>query len=111
MLAWKLVQTELTCCGVNGPSDWHSKNAFKRPFLPDSCCAAVQLDSLCRIDNQTFGPYEKGCLEAFTLFLHANAGAIGGVVAAVAVIQIGIIAVTSALMKNTKKPDSCPPFF
>lgn len=106
------MQTELTCCGVHGPSDWHlQKNAFSRPFLPDSCCAAVQLDSLCRIDNQTFGPYEQGCLQAFTHFLHNNAGIIGAVIAIVALLQIAVIAITSGLIKKTQKPASCLPFF
>ena len=110
-LAWNLVQTELTCCGVNDPSDWHQSKAKKRPFLPESCCKAVQINSMCRIDNQLYGPYEKGCLEAFSDFLHSNAGVIGALIAVVAFIQIAVILVTVKLMKNTKKPDHCYPFY
>jgi len=110
--AWDLIQTELTCCGVSGPSDWHNdQTAFKSPFLPESCCAAVQLQSLCRIDNKTFGPYEKGCLEAFVQFIHYNSGLIASVVAIVCVIQVIIIVITSQLMRKTEKPKSCPPFY
>ena len=58
-LAWNLVQTELTCCGVNSPTDWHQSKSMERPFLPESCCKAVEVSSMCRIDNETFGPYEK----------------------------------------------------
>ena len=58
-LAWNLVQTELTCCGVNSPTDWHQSKSKQRPFLPESCCKAVEVSSMCRIDNETFGPYEK----------------------------------------------------
>ena len=57
--AWNLVQTELTCCGVNSPTDWHQSKSKQRPFLPESCCKAVEISSMCRIDNETFGPYEK----------------------------------------------------
>ena len=111
-LAWNLVQTELKCCGVNGPGDWHLSNntIVETPFLPDSCCQAVQIDQKCRNDNH-FGPYEKGCLEAFSNFLHANAGIIGALIASVAFIQIAVVVVTVKLMKNTKKPDHCAPFF
>ena len=110
--AWNLVQTELTCCGVKGPADWHQQGSMQRPFLPESCCAAVPLgDSLCRIDNQTFGPYEKGCLPAFTHFLHNNAGVIGAVISAVALVQMLVIGITSKLMVKTKKPEKCPPFY
>ena len=53
------MQTELTCCGVNSPTDWHQSKSKQRPFLPESCCKAVEVSSMCRIDNETFGPYEK----------------------------------------------------
>jgi len=109
--AWNLVQTELTCCGVNSPADWHQSKSMERPFLPESCCKAVEVSSMCRIDNETFGPYEKGCLEAFSHFLHANAGVIGTLIAIVAFIQIAVILVTVKLIKNTKKPDKCYPFY
>ena len=105
------MQTELTCCGDNDPSDWHQSKAKKRPFLPESCCKAVQINSMCMIDNQLYGPYEKGCLEAFSDFLHSNAGVIGALIAVVAFIQIAVILVTVKLMKNTKKPDHCYPFY
>ena len=65
----------------------------------------------CRLDNETFGPYEKGCLQGLELAISENAGIIGAVVAIVAVIQICIIVVTSFLMKNTEKPKQCPPFY
>ena len=109
------MQTELSCCGVNDPSDWHQSGNKTRPFLPESCCKAVlhnpEKNTMCRIDNQLYGPYEKGCLEAFSDFLHSNAGVIGALIAVVAFIQIAVILVTVKLMKNTKKPDHCYPFY
>lgn len=35
-LSWKKIQSELKCCGVNGPDDW--KTIFNNGTVPDSCC-------------------------------------------------------------------------
>ena len=97
---------------MSGPADWHNdRTAFQYPFLPESCCAAVQLQSLCRIDNKTFGPYEKGCLEAFVTFIHQNSGFLAAGIGIIGLIQVIIIIITSQLMRKTEKPKSCPPFY
>lgn len=35
-LAWKKIQTELKCCGINGPDDWRS--IYRNETVPSSCC-------------------------------------------------------------------------
>lgn len=112
--AWNLIQTELNCCGVSKASDWFQQSSLY-PKLPASCCAYLPAfgpnKDECHIDNQVYGPFEKGCLTALETAVCDNAGLIGGVVAVVAIIQIAVIICTSFIMKKSEKPKSCPPFY
>lgn len=41
-LAWKMLQNELRCCGINGPTDW--ENQYPGEPLPKSCCHEFPAD-------------------------------------------------------------------
>ena len=115
---WNILQTEFSCCGVTGPSDWHAQNTSynQTKLLPESCCDGVKLDggSCSSIQNSEIengAGYEKGCLGVFTEFLLSKEGMIAGIVTIVSLIQIAVIVVTSHLLKKVPKPQTMYPFY
>jgi CD63 antigen len=42
-IKWDELQKNLTCCGVDGPSDWHSNPLYQSTILPPSCCGKMAL--------------------------------------------------------------------
>ncbi|VVC30578.1 Tetraspanin/Peripherin,Tetraspanin,Tetraspanin, EC2 domain [Cinara cedri] len=62
---WNLVQSEMECCGVNGPKDWapvlHNK-------LPTTCCREIPVDGHCTIIDS----YKLGCFKRFETQLEGN---------------------------------------
>lgn len=107
--AWSRIQTELSCCGLQGVEDYTSDN------LPVSCCSALAIDTFgepekCRIDTAT--RHLSGCDEAFRQMLRRNVGLIGILAVLVAAVQISIITFSSILVKRWKKPGGhCYPFY
>jgi len=82
------VQTEFTCCGTNGPSEWQT--------LPASCCDAD-------VKNCTIATaHQEGCLLKFEEFVHDNLVVIGAVAIAIAFIQLLGIVFACCLMKAIK---------
>ncbi|XP_064466309.1 23 kDa integral membrane protein-like [Ornithodoros turicata] len=64
-LAWDFIQTELKCCGTDGPQDWGTPTN-----LPQSCC-----DSNSNVCTST-SSYQRGCfttlkekLEKYSLYV------------------------------------------
>jgi len=119
---WDVVQTELNCCGVTNATDWfrnYSRNKNKsKKILPESCCATKPFQTFGngRQYHCTYGdsqhPHNKiGCLGALEESIKRNEGIISAVTVVVALGQIGLIVASVHLMKNTKKPSSCPPCY
>jgi len=83
------VQTEFTCCGMDGASDWQTA-------LPASCCDADVKN--CTITTA----HQEGCLLKFEEFVHDNLVVIGAVAIAIAFIQLLGIVFACCLMKAIK---------
>ncbi|XP_050520935.1 tetraspanin-9-like [Daktulosphaira vitifoliae] len=56
--AWNILQSDVECCGINGPNDW--KIVTHTDVLPVSCCKAIPVDWHCTKTDA----YLTGC---FTL--------------------------------------------
>jgi len=67
-LAWKKIQTELKCCGVNGPEDW--KPLYRNDTVPASCCEPGR-ETCTRLSARPEGCKEKlyGLLDESALLL------------------------------------------
>ncbi|KAJ6649572.1 CD63 antigen [Pseudolycoriella hygida] len=80
--AWRLVQTELHCCGINGPADYIQ--VYPNGTLPNSCCVKFEQHSdTCTQENAI----KKGCLPILLEFFKSRALILGGVGIGIAVIQ------------------------
>ena len=80
--AWKMIQTELNCCGINKPDDW--KFVFKNQSLPGSCCGKEDAKR-CTYDLLT---KPEGCKNKLMILLDDNALLLGGVGLGIAGIQV-----------------------
>jgi len=79
--AWKLVQSELECCGVQGPKDWQTVNTT----IPKSCCASLPVSqSECTLDYA----FKDGCMEKLYNILDKKSVILGAVGIGIALIQI-----------------------
>lgn len=113
--AWDMIQTDLECCGVSGPRDFRRSPFFReKNHLPVSCCGSLVLDvqgqaEKCRTSTPTV--YNRGCHEAVEQFLKGKMGALGGVAALVAVLQIMIISTATILIGKWTRPSHCYPCY
>ncbi|XP_059060714.1 CD63 antigen-like [Achroia grisella] len=87
-----IIQTDLNCCGINGPKDW-SNNGIK---IPNTCCAGLPhsitsgSSSDCTIDSPTLRT--DGCLNKVVEHLQDIAAILGGVGVGIAIVQLlGVI--------------------
>lgn len=81
--AWKLIQTELECCGTNGPEDW--KQIFHNNTLPTACCVALPVgQDNCDLEHS----YTKGCMPKLLHLFESNALIIAGVGVGIALVQL-----------------------
>jgi len=80
--AWRLVQTELTCCGIKGPDDY--RKVFHNDTLPNSCCVHFETKDVCTQQNAI----QDGCLPILLKFFKSRALILGGVGIGIAVIQL-----------------------
>ncbi|XP_053624383.1 CD63 antigen [Plodia interpunctella] len=84
-----IIQTDLQCCGVRGPEDWHNAT------LPNSCCSALDIKpngavSECIINGPAV--HKTGCLEAIRDNMQTIAAVLGGVGLGIAIVQLlGVI--------------------
>ncbi|XP_059488443.1 CD63 antigen-like isoform X2 [Neocloeon triangulifer] len=58
---WDVIQTDLKCCGINGPEDW--QHIFNNDTLPNACCEAVPADGSCNVRDEESSAFKTGCLE------------------------------------------------
>jgi len=99
---WDQIQQELSCCGVNSPSDWINATTWvatnhTNKDVPDSCCrnhtAAVARQG-CGIGNLgvTNVTFTQGCYPLLKNEIEGNILAVGGVGIGLAFLQlIGVI--------------------
>lgn len=80
--AWNMVQTELKCCGINGPDDFIP--ILNGPELPKSCCLTLATDKLCTKADAS----KDGCKPALFKVLDSNSTILAGVAVAVGLIQV-----------------------
>lgn len=99
--AWKLLQTELECCGINDPSDW--KQVFHNDTLPPSCCTMVPIvgeqADRCTTDHS----HQAGCLKKLLTLLDSKTLILGGVVLTVALVQLLTIFYACCLYRSFRK--------
>lgn len=79
--SWHLLQTELKCCGIQGPGDWNG--VFQNNQLPGSCCQK-EASAQCSVD----GAINEGCKTKFIDYLKSNIVTVAGVGIGVAVVQV-----------------------
>ncbi|XP_075969214.1 CD63 antigen-like [Anticarsia gemmatalis] len=85
-----ILQTDLQCCGINGPEDWAANNIT----LPNTCCAGQEIanDKVvpCTPDSEHF--HKEGCLNKLVVYFKDIALVLGGVGLGVAIVQLlGVI--------------------
>lgn len=85
--AWSMVQGELKCCGIKGPSDW--RPIFKNKTVPANCCHLLPGNvKNCTTDYAT----KDGCLPKLLQFLDNQSLLLGGVGIGIALVQlIGVV--------------------
>lgn len=85
--AWSLVQGELECCGIKGPTDW--RPIFKNKTVPAMCCHLLpESVKHCTTDHAS----KIGCLPKLLQFLDNKSLLLGGVGIGIALVQlIGVI--------------------
>ncbi|KAH0949791.1 hypothetical protein HN011_007427 [Eciton burchellii] len=87
--SWDIMQHDLQCCGMNGPTDWPMVG-FPGNTVPDSCCKEVPSQSKC--DLNSIHVYSDGCMAKLQSAIENNAMILGGVGIGIALIQlIGVI--------------------
>lgn len=85
-----IMQTDLHCCGINGPDDWIANNIT----IPNTCCTGQEITggvpAACTKDSPGF--HTKGCLNELVTHLKDIAVVLGGVGLGIALVQLlGVI--------------------
>lgn len=96
--AWKMIQTELKCCGVNTSEDWRLVFGAYNNTLPESCCEK-------NVDKCTYDKVENssGCKGKLMNFLDDNALLLGGVGLSIAGIQLLAVCLGCCLSRGFKE--------
>lgn len=97
--SWNIMQHEMKCCGMNGPSDWH--NITHNNTLPYTCCPDTQNDGTCTMN--TLNMYKTSCLERLRETLINYASIIGAVGCGVALVQIVGVIFSCCLARSIRK--------
>ncbi|KOB67504.1 Tetraspanin, partial [Operophtera brumata] len=83
-----IVQTDLECCGINGPGDWKNNSLA----IPPSCCDGQVITGgaapPCTPDSTGF--HKEGCLTKLVTHLQQLSKVLGGVGLGIAFIQVNI---------------------
>jgi len=100
--SWHLLQTELKCCGIDGPEDW--KNVFPHVELPGSCCQKAANDTTCTVNTAS----KTGCKAAIIDYLNSNIVTVVGVAIVVAVVQLLAIICPCCLYSVYRRDEMLP---
>lgn len=81
-----IFQTDLSCCGINGPDDWAKSNQT----IPASCCSGQVITggtvAECTTASTTL--HKQGCLTELVEFFRSKAMVLGGVGLGIAFVQL-----------------------
>ncbi|KAF5271939.1 hypothetical protein FQA39_LY07956 [Lamprigera yunnana] len=97
--SWDVMQHELTCCGMKGPSDWIGISP--NDSLPHTCCPNVPPEGSCTM--QTPDKYEKSCLTELKQVLVKYGTVIGGVGVGIALVQLIGVVFACCLARSIRK--------
>jgi CD63 antigen len=87
--SWDIMQHDLQCCGMNGPTDWN-QIGLRDNAVPDSCCKELPAHGKC--DSNSIHLYEDGCMLRLKAAIESSALILGGVGVGIAIVQlIGVI--------------------
>ncbi|XP_032669102.1 CD63 antigen-like isoform X1 [Odontomachus brunneus] len=87
--SWDIMQHDLQCCGINGPTDWTQLGTVNN-IIPESCCKELPTQGKC--DSNSIHLYESGCMVRLEAAIESSALILGGVGVGVAIVQlIGVI--------------------
>ncbi|XP_064103418.1 CD63 antigen-like [Macrobrachium nipponense] len=112
-VVWNEMQHKLRCCGVTSYLDWESTPYGTRVSgVPDSCCV-VQTPGC---GHYVFGSasggnvsvvvpnvHSGGCYQALHDAAESNIGAIGGVIAGLALVQVLGVCMSACLIKSARQ--------
>lgn len=88
--SWDIMQHDLECCGMNGPSDWSMTGVFADNTVPLSCCREVAEGSKCDVNSVSV--YASGCMGKLRDAIEHNVLILGGVGIGIAIVQLmGVI--------------------
>ncbi|XP_015177858.1 PREDICTED: CD63 antigen isoform X1 [Polistes dominula] len=96
--AWDNVQNKLMCCGVDGPNDWSSTNAYIGT-LPPSCCMKMQ--NPCAIGSPDVN--KDGCFEKLKMRVQKGATILIGVGIGIAFVEVAGIILACCLAMAIKR--------
>ncbi|CAH2217334.1 jg5644 [Pararge aegeria aegeria] len=85
-----IIQTDLQCCGINGPADWKNNSLP----IPSTCCAGQELVENTPVTCTETSPtlHKKGCLDEILTHLKPLSLLLGGVGVGIAFVQLlGVI--------------------
>ncbi|XP_023245587.1 CD63 antigen [Copidosoma floridanum] len=89
--SWDIIQYDLECCGVHGPTDWQ-RAGFIGNRLPATCCKELPINNRTCELNSDPGPYSRGCKQALQNTLEKNGLILLSVGIGVALVQLlGVI--------------------
>ncbi|KAK9708989.1 Tetraspanin family [Popillia japonica] len=97
--SWNILQHELKCCGMNGPSDW--TDITHKDTLPHTCCPDTTNNGSCKIT--TINKYQDSCLEKLKVIIEKYGSVIGGVGIGVAAVQIIGVVFACCLARSIRK--------
>jgi len=80
--AWDLLQTELVCCGTNGPQDW--EDVFHNKTIPDTCCNEALKVLPCTMEFA----HKDGCMPKLLTLLDDKSVVLTAVGIGVALLQL-----------------------
>lgn len=97
-MSWKFLQTELNCCGVEGPTDWD--RVFHNATLPRECCpVTLQNVTTCTLEFAS----QNGCMNKLYNVLNGKALLLGGIGIGIALAQLLGVAFACCLSRSFKR--------
>lgn len=98
--SWDVLQSDLSCCGVESPEDWE-KTVYPNGTLPHSCCPKNPVDDPCTKDVK--GASTKGCLDSLQAALQHNTILVGAFGVGVALVQLFGVLLACCLARSIRR--------
>ncbi|XP_009074380.1 PREDICTED: tetraspanin-1 [Acanthisitta chloris] len=91
---WNVTMTKFHCCGLNNYTDFNNSYWYEtKHTYPESCC---NMQQPCN-DTLAAQSHVQGCFKQILENIRTNAGAVGGVAAGIAALEIAAMAVSMYL--------------